>query len=180
MRWVLGHGKLMSDMRKGQSGGSAAEFLVVAVVVTVGAAFVIFAFPSLLSSGKAGDTAPPAAAAVERANEAVAIGSLRAIASAESAYASTSGSYGTMEDLRSGGQLDSRWIDNATINGYRFEIDVDPAGNKAFCATAALVAAGVSSYAVSSRGAIYRLAGTDPPDCDAATGDIASGTVLGE
>ena len=155
------------------------EFLVVAVVVTVGAAFVVIAFPSLLSSGKT--DAPPATAAVERANEAVAIGSLRAITSAENSYASASGEYGTLDELSSGGTIDSRWTGKPVVGGYRYELTVDPAGSKAFCAAAYRVAdtSGGYSYAVSNRGAIYQLAGGDAPDCDSATGNITSGTVLG-
>ncbi|HEY2865778.1 MAG TPA: hypothetical protein VGJ02_01685 [Pyrinomonadaceae bacterium] len=171
----------MRQINKHQSGGSTAEFLVVAVIAIVGAAFAIFAFPSLLSSGKAGDAAPPATSAVERANEAVAIGSLRAIASAEDSYASTNRAYGTFDDLSTGGTIDARWTGTPTISGYRFELTVDPAASKAFCAAAMLVSGqtGGYSYAVSNRGAIYRLAGGEAPDCDPATGDISSGTILG-
>ena len=167
----------MNRSFKEQSGGSVAEFLVVAVVVAVGAAFVIFAWPSLLSTGKPGQTAPPATAAVERANEAAAIGSLRAIASAESAYASANGSYGTLDDLSSAGVIDGRWTGAPVVGGYRYGLEVDQAGNRAFCATAV---AADTSYAVSNRGAIYQIHGSDAPDCDPATGSISSGTVLGE
>ena len=115
----------MRDPHQNQSGGSATEFLVVAVVATIGTVLAIFAFPSLLSSGRG--EAPPATAAVERANEAAAIASLRAIASAESAYAAINGSYGDLDELSSGGTVDSRWTGKPTMNGYRFELTVDPA-----------------------------------------------------
>ena len=95
-----------------------------AVVAAVGAALAIFAFPSLLSSGKAGD-ASPARAIVERANEAAAIGSLRAIASAENAFASTNGSYGTMDDLLVRRLDQARWTGTPVLNGYRFDLEVD-------------------------------------------------------
>ena len=169
----------MRDPQQNQSGGSATEFLVVAVVATIGTVLAIFAFPSLLSSGRG--EAPPATAAVERANEAAAIASLRAIASAESAYAAINGSYGDLDELSSGGTVDSRWTGKPAMNGYRFELTVDPASSKAFCATATLAPGqtGGYSYAISNLGVIYQLAGNEPPDCDARTGAISTGTILG-
>ena len=163
-----------------QHGGSAAEFLVVAVVATVGAALAIFAFPSLLSSGRTGE-APTAAVVKSEANEAAAIAGLRAIASAEATYAvgQGGGSYATLEDLLAPGLVDSRWKGAATMSGYRFELKVDPAGGTAYCATATPLETGASAYAVSSRGAIYKQSGGSTPQCDPATGTISSGTILG-
>ena len=60
-----------------------------------------------------------------RADEAVALSSLRSIMVAENAYNLSAGSYGTFDQLTSGGYLDARFKgERPSLNGYSYTIAV--------------------------------------------------------
>src|SRR5262249_16988102 len=127
----------MTRSRNSQSGRSIIGLLAVFVVAILGILIISTSFPSLLVSRK-GANQPAATAGQLMANEASVIMSLRMINSAEATYSAGDGqgAYGTLSALSSAGLIDQRWAGSPTISGYQFELVLDSAWSRGFCATA--------------------------------------------
>lgn len=148
---------------KNQKGFSLVELLVVVIIIAIIAAIAI---PNLLASRRA-------------ANEASAVNNLRTISSAQQTHYALSGNdYGTYGELTTAGLVDAAWADGVVRSTYTFPAISLGTGDDGFCATATTTDTSSRSYAVSHRNAIYQLAGTTAPTCDANTGVISTGTVV--
>ena len=155
---------------RNQKGFSLVELMVVVIIVAI---ITAIAIPNLMTSRRA-------------ATEASAASSLRTILSAEHTYLSTLGSqtsFAALSVLSANALLDPSWTDGVSKNGYTFTLELGGgAGNNVhFCAYAAAPDILSKSFTGSDPGAIhYALATVTPPSCTAATGEITSGTVLGQ
>jgi hypothetical protein len=162
---------------------SSASLLIVVIVATVTVVIIATAIPSFLRSPGTtdGSGGPPAVTAKLKAGEAGVLSALRVITEAENAYALTGqGGYATYSDLRAGGLIDSAFSDAGTRGGYRYRVSVG-ASRSSYCITATRLSRddGDLAYTVSQQGAIYQTAGDSAPACNADTGQITSGTIIG-
>jgi|ERR1043166_2021549 prepilin-type N-terminal cleavage/methylation domain-containing protein len=141
------------------------ELLIVVSVVGIVSAIAI---PNLLASRKA-------------AHEAQVVSNLRTIASANAVFYANSGTYAfNLVSLRNAGLIDRTWIGSPTKNGYTYFYYTGNT-NQGWCLKAAYgsnLTAGTNSYTVSHLGTIYKLPTGGPPDCDAVTGIISTGSPL--
>ena len=170
----LDHKQKDMTKQKRQFGFSLIELLLVVAIVGILSAIAI---PNLISSRRA-------------ANEASAASTLRMLVSAQAAYSATSGSgsYGSLADLRTAGQIDAvvGASDTTAKSGYFFATDsVSGPSFPAFDATAepafytGILATGSRSYLVTENGVIhYALSDTAPTSAPDDTRAVSAGTPL--
>ena len=155
-------------MKSNQRGFSLVELLVVVIIIAIVAAIAI---PNLLASRRA-------------ANQAAAIGDLRTIHSAETAYFSTDGNntgYALLADLATKHLLDASWASGVVKNTYTFtEAGVGSAG--VYCVQADPDGADTISkhYAVSQDGTLYEAPNNGALTCPASVdATIGGGNPVG-
>ena len=152
------------EQKSGRSTGVTIA-IVVAVVVVIGVAFVgiiaAIAIPSLIRARAA-------------ANESSAIGTLRMIGSAEAAYQSSHGEYGTLTALRSESLVSRDFVDGFERNSYRFhEVKVSDDAFEFSAEPSKEMTAGDRSYNITQDYVLRYREGTQAPRG-------SSGTPLGQ
>ncbi len=148
------------------------------MVVIILGIIAAFAIPKLVQSNR--ETKEASAVANTRPNEANAIANIRNVHTAETAFLNMGGVYGTLAAVSGANLLDNTWTGTPVKNGYQFALTLGASG-KSFCltATATSTDTGSRSFSISHQGVIHQLAGTTAPVCDADTGAISSGSILG-